>query len=76
MLYGSQTILFDNQLEIDGEPPPFSRGGDSGSLIINQENKAVGLLFAATHESPAQKGLTYVNPIGPVLSYFKATLIT
>ncbi len=40
----------------------MSAGGDSGSLIIDNDNNAVGLLFAG---SPA---ITIANPIGYVLS--------
>jgi hypothetical protein len=57
---------FDNQIEIVGRPGlPFSRGGDSGSLILDAGRRAVALLFAGSDET----GVTYANPIHAVLSW-------
>jgi hypothetical protein len=49
----------------------FSRPGDSGSLVVTNDGTArpVGLLFAGTND-----GTTIVNPIGPVLQRFGATI--
>lgn len=51
-------------------PGTFSAGGDSGSLIVtNDENKnPVGLLFAGSNTH------TFANPIGPVLDRFKVSV--
>jgi hypothetical protein len=32
---------------------PFSRGGDSGSLVVDADNKAVALLFAGGDQGGA-----------------------
>jgi hypothetical protein len=56
-------IGFDRQIEIaplDGNP--FSLGGDSGSVIVDEGMRAVGLLFAGNDVD-----VTYANPIQTVL---------
>ena len=60
---GSQMCTFDGQIEIlgAGSTPIFSRGGDSGSVILDAGDSAVGLLFAGN-----RAGLTYANPISAV----------
>lgn len=64
--YGnSGTALFQKQLVIrkrgGGE---FSAGGDSGSVILDNECRAIGLLFAGGD------GLTIANPIEDVMQAF------
>jgi hypothetical protein len=48
--YDAGPALFGGQFEVIGEepgiPPPFSQGGDSGSLVVDDQNRPVGLLFA------------------------------
>ena len=45
------TLRFDNQIEIEGDgTDPFSGGGDSGSLILGEELRAVALLFAGSDQ--------------------------
>jgi len=52
---GGRTALFTNQILTTN----MSKGGDSGSLLVDGEgNKAVGLLFAGSDE------VTIHNPIG------------
>jgi hypothetical protein len=63
--YDAGDAIFDNQIEIltpDGTA--FSQGGDSGSLIVDSNQLAVGLLFAGN-----DSGITFANPIDEV---FKA----
>ncbi len=60
---------FDGQIVIRGVPPPFSDGGDSGSLIVNGGNKAVGLLFVGN------KNVTFANPIDWVFQRFGVTIV-
>lgn len=56
--YGEGRILaFKDQIITTN----ISAGGDSGSLVLNQDNWAVGLLFAGSSE------VTVVNPIETVL---------
>lgn len=52
VVYGTGTMVFDDQILIQGTPGSFSAAGDSGSLILERgTNLGVGLLFAgsATH---------------------------
>ena len=67
---------FANQIEIESTGTgPFSRGGDSGSLVYRVDGVALGLLFAGSESGGDNgTGLTYVNPIEAVLSAFGATL--
>jgi hypothetical protein len=75
--YDIGTLRFDNQIEVEGEgDEPFSRGGDSGSLIVDGNRRAVALLFAGSdHGGSNNKGLTYANPIDAVLRALKVELL-
>ncbi|MGH7004466.1 MAG: hypothetical protein ACREIP_11010, partial [Alphaproteobacteria bacterium] len=70
-------LSFDNQIEIEGAGDlPFSDGGDSGSLIVDGETRAVGLLFAGGDQGGRNgRGLTYANPIGTVLELLEVELL-
>ncbi|WP_315097066.1 hypothetical protein [uncultured Cellulomonas sp.] len=77
--YGEELgeIGFDNQIEIESTGSgPFSRGGDSGSLVYREDGVALGLLFAGS-ESGGENGtgLTYINPIDAVLGALGVTLV-
>lgn len=76
--YDSGNLRFDGQVEIEGAGNrAFSDGGDSGSLIVNPDIKAVALLFAGSDAGGTNGlGLTYANPIHPVLTGLKAELAT
>ncbi|MCW5772023.1 MAG: hypothetical protein KIT16_10345 [Rhodospirillaceae bacterium] len=69
---------FDNQIEIEGTGDlPFSDGGDSGSLVVDDGLHAVGLLFAGGDQGGGNgRGLTYANPIETVLAGLDAALLT
>ncbi len=56
--YGGKTAVFRGQIVSDIP----SRGGDSGSLIVDGSNRAVGLLFAGGATT------TILNPIDAVLA--------
>jgi len=59
--YDNGNATFDGQIEIEGTGTlPFSRGGDSGSLIVDQDNLALALLFAggATGGSNGQASIS------------------
>lgn len=61
-------LSFDGQIEVEGEGGPFSAGGDSGSLIVDSDLRACGLLFAGSGQGGRNGlGLTFVNEIAPVL---------
>lgn len=56
--YGGRTAVFRQQIVSD----IGSRGGDSGSLVMDDDRRAVGLLFAGSDVS------TLLNPIAAVFS--------
>ncbi|MBX3746924.1 MAG: hypothetical protein KF833_16560 [Verrucomicrobiae bacterium] len=74
--FGIGELRFDNQIEIEGaEEGSFSEGGDSGSLIVGSDLRAVALLFAGSDQGGANgQGLTYANPIHAVLQALKVEL--
>ncbi|MEC9488240.1 MAG: hypothetical protein UMV23_02000 [Halanaerobium sp.] len=54
----NQQGVFGNQIVTT----PLSKGGDSGSLVVNDKNQAVGLLFAGSENN------TVFNPIHTVMA--------
>lgn len=69
---------FDGQvaIETDAPPQPFGRPGDSGSLIVDDQGRPVGLLFAGSASGGAGNvGITGANPISSVTSQLGVTLI-
>ena len=64
--YGGHAAVFSNQLMAGA----MSQGGDSGSLVLDLHNQAVGLLFAG---SPAT---TLINPIQAVLDALRVEIVT
>lgn len=60
--YSRGTARFVGQIVILGNGQ-FSRSGDSGSLIVDGNRRAVGLLFAGS-----SNGYTFANQIGQVLT--------
>jgi hypothetical protein len=65
--YSAGTARFINQIYVASS---FIRSGDSGSLMVTDNANAnpVGLCFAGG------SGTSFANPIGPVLSFFNATV--
>lgn len=74
--YDMGDLRFDMQIEIEGTGNrSFSDSGDSGSLIVDEDLRAIGLLFAGGDEGGGNgKGLTYANPIGVVLDSLQVDL--
>jgi hypothetical protein len=62
--YGTKTAVFENQI-LTGD---MSDPGDSGSLVVDESNRAVGLLFAGSTT------VTVINPIAAVLSQLNITI--
>jgi hypothetical protein len=65
----SVTYWFDEQLEIMGTPAPFSKPGDSGSLVFNRGLEAVGLLMAGSSI------VSYANKLPKVMDELSVDLI-
>lgn len=66
--FDQRVFRFDNQIEIEGDDGrPFSRGGDSGSLVVNERFEPVGLIFCGSEAGGDGAGLSYANHIGQVL---------
>jgi hypothetical protein len=68
--YSTGTATFVDQIVIQARGP-FSKAGDSGSLIVTDDAAAnpVGLLFAGTRD-----GTTVANPIDAVLSALNVSI--
>lgn len=77
--YGDElgALRFDDQIEVESTGTgPFSRGGDSGSLVYREDGVALGLLFAGSESGGANgSGLTYCNLVGTVLDRLGVTLL-
>ena len=74
---GLGELSFDNQIEVETTGgSPFSRAGDSGSLVYRADGVALGLLFAGSETGGENgNGLTYLNPIDVVLDALGARLV-
>lgn len=63
--YGAgRTATFEGQAVVTSSAGPFSQGGDSGSAVVDDENRFVGLLFAGSDQ------ITLINPAADVLEAF------
>lgn len=72
--YDSGVLRFDDQIEVSGGlSTDFSAGGDSGSLILDDDGIALGLLFAGGRDSTGEDR-TYGNPLTVVLEALGVTL--
>ena len=70
--YERGELRFDDQVEISAPGDGvFSRGGDSGSLIVDGDRNAAALLFAGNDADT-----TYANPIGAVFAALGVRLVT
>ena len=65
---GIRMATFTDQIIIS--QPGFSAGGDSGSLVLDMNNCAVGKLFAGSDQ------ITIANHIGNYLNLLDAELVT
>lgn len=69
--YDRGDLEFDGQIEITPEGnEPFSLGGDSRSLIVDDQLRAIGLLFAGNDVD-----VTYANPIQSVTKALNVQLL-
>jgi hypothetical protein len=67
--------LFSDQIEVEGLNRPFSDGGDSGSLIVDEAGFARALLFSGGEEEDTGCELTYANLLDVVLQKLGVTLV-
>ncbi|HEX7154057.1 MAG TPA: hypothetical protein VF618_21395 [Thermoanaerobaculia bacterium] len=63
--------FFDDQLEIVGVNGAFADRGDSGSLVVDGDDLAVGLLFA---RSTIDSRIAFANLMGEVLAKLRVEL--
>jgi hypothetical protein len=63
--YDLGVLVFNNQIEIEGNGlGPFATQGDSGSLVLDADRRAFGLLFATTTLGGTHgTGMAYCNPL-------------
>jgi hypothetical protein len=75
--YDQGSAIFDSQIEIeDSDNSPFAAGGDSGSLVFDENNLAIGLLFGGTLQGgPGNAGLVYANHLDSVLNQANVDLL-
>lgn len=67
--YDDGIAYFEDQIVVAGDAGPFSKRGDSGSLVLDSPGAhAVGLVFAGDDSQ------TIANPIQSVLNRFGATV--
>ena len=69
--YSSGTARFVDQIIVYGTRGPFTKPGDSGSLVVTDPDKnPVGLLFAGNRSGK----YAIANPIDPVLTRFNVAI--
>jgi hypothetical protein len=69
---GLGVVTLTNQIGIrpdNSVNPKFSDHGDSGSVVMDANNKVIGLLFGGN-----SSGYTYINPISYVLNELNITI--
>lgn len=75
--YSFGEARFKGQIEIESaDLSPFSRPGDSGSVVFTEDGHPLGLLYSRSAAGGASNmGLTMANPIGVVLDALGVTLV-
>jgi len=61
------SVTFDGQIEIKGTEHAFSQLGDSGSLVVTDQNQAIGIVFCGNEFANNGLGVTYANPLPRVM---------
>jgi hypothetical protein len=56
------------------DEPPFAAKGDSGSIVLDEERKVVGMVVAIKREDEDTGGDGFVHAIKPILSALKVRL--
>ncbi len=77
--YAFGFTTFQGQIEIESlDARPFASGGDSGSLILTEDGHPVGLLHSVSAAGGRinNSGLTFANPIQPVLDALDVSFLS
>ena len=76
--YSFGATRFSGSIEVESvDASPFTRAGDSGSLVFNADRQPVGLVYACSVIGGTfDNGLTYLNPIDSVLSALGVTFLS
>jgi hypothetical protein len=61
------TMTFDGQIEMKGTAHAFSQPGDSGSLVVTDQNQAIGIVFCGNEFANNGLGVSYANPLPKVM---------
>jgi len=61
-----------NTIAIRGDSGPFVEPGDSGALLLNERNEAVGLVWGRSETDPR---IAYASHIHPVLDRLRVTMM-
>jgi hypothetical protein len=70
------SLRFDGQVEIMANKGPFASLDDCGTLVVDEDRHAVGLLFAVTRSGATPGEIVYANPIDRVLNALNIDLVT
>lgn len=72
LTFPAGVAIFDNQYGVFGASAtqPFAIPGDSGALVVDDQNQAVGMVFGMAQGM----SIAYVNPIEPILNHFNITI--
>jgi hypothetical protein len=62
-----------NNLVIRGISRPFAEPGDSGALVVNDRDEAIGMVWGTSERDPA---VAYASHIHPVLDRLGVTMLT
>ena len=69
MQFDQGPVRVDDVLTIEGIGGQFSKSGDSGSAIVNDDDRVVGLLFGG------YGNIDYAVPIGRILRRFGVRIL-
>jgi hypothetical protein len=69
MLDGT-TRVFTGQIQIQGDDGPFAVEGDSGSVVVDEQRRVVGLLFALSDDNT----FAFVNHVSDVVAALGITI--
>lgn len=72
---GNTSYRFVNQLAVCGETQSASRSGDSGGLLVDSNNRALGLVVSGSHRGGEYgKGKTIATPLQYILNHLNLKL--